>query len=284
MKVLVTGAGGQLARALAAQAPAHCTVSALTRAELDIADARAVAAAVDALRPEIIVNAAAYTAVDRAESEPDRAFRVNRDGTARLAEAAARIGARFVHFSTDYVFDGRSGLAYRPEDSAAPLNVYGTSKLAGEEAVRASGARALIVRSAWLYSTHGANFLTTMLRMLNARREVRVVADQVGTPTSTLSLAGAAWGLVEANASGLVHFTDAGIASWYDFAEAIAAEGSTLNRVPRGVRVVPIATADYPTAGRRPAFSALDSSTAWGVLGAPAPYWRTSLRLVLESL
>jgi dTDP-4-dehydrorhamnose reductase len=213
VKALVTGGGGQLALAWAAAAPAGWTVTALPRAALDIGDEGAVLSLVERMRPDLILNAAAFTAVDRAESEPEQAWRVNRDGAAHVAAAAIACGARLAHVSTDYVFDGRAGRAYRPDDPTSPQGVYGASKLAGEAAVLAAAPDALIVRTAWLYSPLGGNFLETMLRLMRDRPEVRVVADQIGTPTSTASLAAGLWGLAQAHASGVLHFTDAGVAS-----------------------------------------------------------------------
>jgi len=284
VKALVAGAGGQLGRALAALAPSAWTVAALDRTRLDITDASGTLETVEAARPDLIINAAAYTAVDRAEAEPDLAFRVNADGPANLARAAARIGARLIHVSTDFVFDGRSGVPWRPSDATAPLGVYGASKLAGERAILALDAGSLIVRSAWVYSRHGANFLTTMLRLMNDRAEIRVVADQIGTPTSAASLATALWRLAETDARGVLHYTDAGVASWYDFAQAIAEEAAPRGLVPAGARVTPIAAADYPTAARRPAFSVLETSEARRLLGVPVEHWRERLREVLEAM
>ncbi|MDQ2859452.1 MAG: dTDP-4-dehydrorhamnose reductase [Pseudomonadota bacterium] len=284
MKALVTGGDGQLARAWAAAAPAGWTVTALSRQSLDIGDEGAVRAAVARLAPHLILNAAAFTAVDRAQSEPEEAWRVNRDGAAHLARAGAKIGARVAHISTDFVFNGRSGRPYRPEDPPSPLGVYGASKLAGEAAVLAAAPRALIVRAAWLYSRHGANFLTTMLRLMGQGAEVRVVADQIGTPTSTDSLAVSLWKLIEGQANGMFHVTDAGVASWYDFAQAIAEEALDAGLLGQAPRVIPIATAQRPTAAARPAFSVLDNTATWKWLGRAAPHWRASLRRVLAAM
>lgn len=281
MRVLVTGAGGQLANELEARAPGDGKVVSLSELELDICDASAVAAAIARHKPEWIFNAAAYTAVDRAESDAETAYKVNRDGAAILARAAVEAGARFVHVSTDFVFDGQTSRAYRPDDPTAPLGVYGASKLAGEVAVAEAAPGALIVRTAWVYSPWGGNFLKTMLRLFAERDEVRVVADQIGTPTSASTLADTLWGLAKAGASGVFHCTDAGIASWYDFAQAIAEEAYALEMVGRQARVLPIATSDYPTPARRPGFSVLDKSATWAVLGEPAPHWRVAMREVL---
>jgi dTDP-4-dehydrorhamnose reductase len=282
MKAVVTGAGGQLARAFAEAAPPGWTVVGLTRAELDITDEDAVARTIHIEAPDLVLNAAAYTAVDRAETEPDLAFRANRDGAANVARGASRAGARLVHVSTDFVFDGRSTRPYRPDDATGPLGVYGASKLAGELAAAEAHPGALIVRTAWVYGPGGGNFLTTMLRLMAERGEVAVVADQTGAPTSTLSLAEALWGLAAAGANGVTHFTNAGTASWCDFAGAIAEDALAAGVLTRPAAVRPITTADYPTAARRPAYSVLDCIDAYAALGGPAPHWRAALRAVLE--
>ena len=284
MKALVTGAGGQLASELLSRPPADWAVEAISEIDLDIRDALAVEAAVARSRPDIIINAAAYTAVDRAETEADVAWAVNRDGAANLARAATAAGARMAHVSTDFVFDGRASRAYRPDDAPGPLGIYGASKLAGEVAVLAEAPGALILRTSWVYSPHGGNFLKTMLRLMGERDEVRVVADQIGTPTSAANLADGLWGLVLAGAVGIHHYTDAGVASWYDFAQAIAEEAHAVGLLQRTLRVVPIATEDYPTPARRPAFSVLDKSSTWAILDRRSVHWRPALRDVLRSI
>jgi dTDP-4-dehydrorhamnose reductase len=284
MKALVTGAGGQLATELVGSAPGGAQVVALSEVELDICDEGSVAAAIARHAPDVVFNAAAYTAVDRAESQPDVAYRVNRDGAATLAAATQAAGARFVHVSTDFVFDGRTTRPYRPEDPAAPLGVYGASKQAGDDAVAAVAPGALIVRTAWVYSPWGGNFLKTMLRLMSERTQVRVVADQIGTPTSATTLAETLWGLTRAGASGIFHCTDAGVASWYDFAQAIAEDAHTLGMLRAGVQVSPIATEDYPTPAQRPAFSVLDKTTTWAAMDGPPPHWRVAMRAVLGRL
>ena len=284
MRVLVTGGGGQLGRALKAEAPEGIEVHTLSRSELDITDSAAVARALEAVRPDWVVNAAAYTAVDRAESEPDRALAVNRDGARIVAEACRRHGCRMVHLSTDYVFDGRRGAPYRPEDAPCPLNTYGRSKLAGEEAVRSAlGGRALILRTAWVYSVEGPSFLTTMLRLMREREELRVVEDQVGTPTSARSLARAVLRAAERNVSGTHHWTDAGVASWYDFAVAIAEEAAARGLIRRVPRIRPIPARDYPTPAPRPAYSVLDKTSARRALGLDPVHWRRALGQLLET-
>jgi dTDP-4-dehydrorhamnose reductase len=259
-------------------------VVAFTAAELDVSDGVAVSQIIARERPAIIFNTAAYRSTDRAEAEPARAYAVNCHGAGFVATAAQSVGARLVHISTDFVFDGASGRPYRPEDEARPLSVYGASKLAGERAVAASAPRALIVRTAWLYSAVGGNFLTTMLGLMGVGDDVRVVSDQVGTPTSTATLAAALWGLLQADAAGLFHCTDAGCASWYDFAQAIAEEAWACGLLSRQIQVRPILTIERPAPARRPAFSVLDKTRTWSVLEAPAPHWRVALRQVLAGM
>ena len=282
MRTLILGAGGQLGRALVAAAPAGAEVVALGRADCDIADREAVTRRIATLRPRFVFNAAAYTAVDKAESEVEAARTLNGLAPGWVAEAARAAGSRFVHVSTDFVFDGSASRPLSPADPVAPLGVYGRSKADGEQAVAAADPDALIVRTAWVYAAEGANFLTTMLRLMGERDEVRVVADQVGTPTWAYSLASALWALARDGEGGLHHFTDAGVASWYDFAVAIQEEARAAGLLDREARIVPIATADYPTPAKRPAFSVLDKSATWRLIGGPAPHWRANLRACLQ--
>jgi len=281
VKVLITGAGGQLGRALQATVPAGVDPVALDRAALDIGDAAAVMARVRDLAPALVINAAAYTAVDKAESDAVAAHRINAEAPGHLAAAAAAVGARFIHVSTDFVFDGTSGTPYRPDHPTAPLGVYGATKLAGEQAVRSAQPDALIVRTAWVYGDAGHNFVRTMLRLMAERDEVRVVADQIGTPSYATGLARALWALDAAGATGIHHWTDSGAASWYDFAVAIQEEALAIGLLTRAVPVIPIATSDYPTPARRPSYSVLDKSAAVALVGACAPHWRVHLREML---
>lgn len=282
MKVLVTGAGGQLGRALVAGAPEGVTVLAATSRELDISDRTAVIALAERERPQLILNAAAYTAVDQAESDAERAAAVNDMGTAHLVAAAQAAGARVAHVSTDFVFDGAAGRAYPTDAPTSPLGVYGSTKLAGEGRLRPGD---LCVRTAWVYAAEGRNFVRTMLRLMAEREELGVVADQIGSPTSAADLAAALWRLALDGRAGTFHYTNSGVASWYDFAVAIRDKGVALGLMPpTAARVKPIATVDYPTPARRPAFSVLDTSKTAEALGAPAPHWRHSLVKVLEHI
>jgi len=285
VKVLITGAGGQVGRSLVTTAITGAQLLTVSHKELDITDADAVLAYARYHAPNVIINAAAHTAVDRAESEPELARRVNADGPRHLAAAAREVGARLIHISTDFVFDGAASVPYRPEATTAPLSVYGRTKLAGEQAVLETlPERSVIVRTAWVYAAAGSNFVRTMLRIMNANGTVRVVADQVGTPTAAISLAESLWKMVsEPRIAGIHHWTDAGVASWYDFAVAIAEEGAALGLVPPNVTVMPIGTADYPTPARRPAYSVLDKSSLARYGLVPA-HWRARLRTVLGEM
>jgi len=285
MKILVLGGGGQVARAVAASVPRHHVAVVKTRSELDITDEAAVASALDADRFDWIVNGAAYTAVDLAEKEPEKARRINATGVGILARNALRVGCRLLHLSTDFVFDGRSNRAYLPTDRTDPLSVYGVTKLEGETQIASAGGDAIILRTAWVYASTGKNFALTMLRLMRERDEVRVVCDQIGTPTWAVGIAGAIWGFVETNATpGLYHWTDLGIASWYDFAVAIQEEALARGLLTRAVPVIPISTSAYPTPAQRPAFSVLNTESARLAVPFPAQHWRHNLRMMLDEL
>jgi dTDP-4-dehydrorhamnose reductase len=283
--VLVLGGGGQVARAVAACVPPEHSVAVKTRSELDIGDEAAVTAALAESGAEWVVNGAAYTAVDRAEVEPELARAVNETAVGVLGRTAARARVRLLHLSTDFVFDGRSNRAYLPDDPPNPLSVYGATKLGGEQQLMEQGGDAIILRTAWVYASSGRNFALTMLRLLRERDEVRVVADQIGTPTWTSGLAQALWGLIDAAAApGIYHWTDLGVASWYDFATAIQDEALERGLLGRAVAVLPITTAEYPTPAQRPAFSVLNSESTRAVSRAPARHWRHNLRMMLDEL
>lgn len=281
MKALIVGGNGQLGRGLAASAPAGVEIVSHDLDTLDITDEAAIRACVAEVEPKLIFNAAAYTAVDKAESEEAAALAVNATAVGRLADAARQAGARFVHVSTDFVFDGRAGIPYAPDAPTGPLSAYGRTKLAGEQR---AGADALIVRTAWVYAPTSGNFVRTMLRLMAAHPQVRVVADQIGTPTYAPGLARALWELARQGVSGIFHYTDSGVASWYDFAVAIQEEALAIGLLDKAVPVVPVDTADYPTPAARPHYSVLDKSKTWAALGAPAPHWRIPLRTMLGEI
>jgi dTDP-4-dehydrorhamnose reductase len=285
MKVLLTGASGQVGAALQASVPSNVELRATTHAQLDIGDGSAVRSMVAAYGPSLIINAAAYTAVDKAESEPALALAINADGPRHLAAAAGTVpGCRLVHLSTDYVFDGGSSDPYRPADAVNPMSVYGRSKLAGEQGVMAVLAeRSVVLRTAWVYAPQGRNFVLTMLRLMRERGLVRVVSDQHGSPTAAGSIAAAIWALAaRAEISGILHWTDAGTATWYDFAMAIAEEARAIGLISNPVEVLPITTAEYPTAARRPRNSVLDTRDSIARIGIAPRHWRAELRDVLQ--
>lgn len=282
-RILLAGANGQLGKAIQRiSASRGVDLIALASAELDITDKARVQDSVRYHAPTHLINAAAYTAVDRAEDDSAQAYAVNRDGAANLAKAAQAHGARMLHVSTDFVFDGEKAGPYLPNDEPNPVNVYGASKLAGERAVlEATHGEALIVRTAWVYSLDGRNFLNTMLRLMNERDELKVVEDQVGTPTSTHSLAEVLLRAVNAEVSGIHHWTDAGVASWYDFAVAIGNEASQRGVLGRTPTVRPVPTSAFPTAAKRPASSTLDKNGLRAALGYSGRHWRGEMADVL---
>ncbi|HEY7775841.1 MAG TPA: dTDP-4-dehydrorhamnose reductase [Kineobactrum sp.] len=283
--IIVTGARGQLGRELQRTAPPEVHLVGLDRAQLDISDAAAVAACLASNRPDWVLNAAAYTAVDRAEAEEAQAVAINAAGAGNLASACAAIGARLVHVSTDFVFAGDAAQPYTPASPTQPIGAYGRSKLAGEQAVQAALPGAFILRTGWVYSRSGTNFVNTMLRLMRERDHLAVVCDQVGTPTWARGLAESIWAAVERpQLQGIYHWSDAGVCSWYDFAVAIAEEGLALGLLHRLVDVQPIPASDYPTPARRPAFSVLDKQQSWDDLGLPAVHWRVQLRAMLQDL
>jgi dTDP-4-dehydrorhamnose reductase len=285
MRVLVLGAGGQVGRAVVQTPKAGHQVIALTRSEVNISDAPAVTRALAETAPDWVVNAGAYTAVDLAEDEPQKAAAINDTAVGIIAAAAARTGCRVLHLSTDFVFDGTSSRAYLPTDSPHPLSVYGSTKLGGERRVLDGAGGGIVLRTAWVYAAAGRNFVLTMLRLMREREQIRVVSDQIGAPTWATSLAGIIWGLVDMQApAGIYHWTDLGVASWYDFAVAIQEEALPRGLLSRPTEVVPIATSDYPTRARRPAFSVLDTSGTRALSVAPAAHWRVNLRNMLDEL
>lgn len=277
MKALILGAGGQVGKALLATAPPAVRAVGLSRADLDISDRWKVDEAFASHRPDVVINAAAYTAVDKAESEHDAAFLINAVAAKHVAESAMNAGARVVHISTDFVFDGQASSPYAPDAPIVPLGVYGASKAEGEQAVRAAHADALIVRTAWVYAAGTANFVSTMLRLFGQGKPVRVVADQVGTPTHATSLARALWAMATTGVTGTHHYTDAGVASWYDLAVAAGDLAHRHGLLSERPEIIPIRTADYPTPAVRPAYSVLDKTSAWAIPSVSSRHWRDEL-------
>ena len=282
-KVLIVGAGGQLGQELQRTSGPAIECLPLTRTQLDIADLAAVAQCFAAVEPHLVINAAAYTAVDKAESEADVAQRGNVAGPLALAQACAQQGVKLIHLSTDFVFDGAASQPYKPDAATAPLGEYGRSKRAGEVAVQGILPAALIVRTGWVYSSYGSNFVKTMLRLMSERDDLAVVADQIGTPTWAHGLAEAVWACAaQPQLSGVYHWSDAGVCSWYDFAVAICEEALALGLLARPVNIRPIAATDYPTPARRPAYSVLDKTDSWRDLALEGVHWRQQLRAMLK--
>ncbi len=286
MKVLLLGADGQLGAALRQCAPAEVDLTALSRSGLDICDAASVRKAMSGVGPEVVINAAAYTDVDRAESDPERAFLVNADAPGVIADSAATTGARMIHVSTDFVFGGDRPVPYDSGAVARPINVYGESKLAGERAVSgALGSDATIVRTSWLYGRSSRNFVTTILDLLANRERVDVVYDQVSAPTWTKSLATCIWAIARRpDIHGIQHWRDDGLASWYDFAVAIQEEATERGLLSKPVKIRPIRTEELPRPARRPRYSVLEKAGTARLLGREPCHWRDNLRTMFDEL
>ena len=297
MKVIITGAAGQLGQALRRLAPAQIGAAPLEliatsrsggdgSIPLDLADAAACRALVQEHRPDWLINAGAYTTVDKAESEPELAQAVNAGAPAAFATALQATGGHLLQVSTDFVFNGSQGSPYRPENAVNPLGIYGATKAEGEaEAAMALDAERLcILRSSWVYGPVGRNFLLTMLGLMGKRQQLEVVADQVGCPTAAPGLAYACWAAIVHGVHGVHHWSDAGAASWYDFAVAIAELGQKAGLLPHPVQVFPITTADYPTAAQRPSYSILDCTSTRLALQLQPQHWRSALKQVIAEI
>ena len=285
MRILVTGATGQVgSEVLRAFAHSGHELIAPGRRELDFLNPEGVAGQVRRLRADWVINCAAYTQVDQAESEVEQAFVVNRDSVAALAGAVAGYGGRLLHVSTDFIFDGRQSRPYREADAANPLSVYGRSKWEGEQAVRAVLPEATILRTAWVYGVQGRNFVKTILRIAREGRPLRVIDDQFGSPTWARDIAGAIKTLVQHGARGTYHYTDAGSTSWHGFATAILAGANEAGFTLGTTSVEAIPTSGYPTPAVRPAYSVLDTGKIQSLLPAPIPHWRDSLDRMLKEL
>ena len=292
MKLLLLGGNGQVGRELRHSLAPLGELVVATReggagdVAADFDAPESLAALVAGSAPDVVVNAAAYTAVDQAETDREAAFRVNAEAPAALARACAGRGALLVHYSTDYVFDGNATRPYREDDPTAPLGVYGESKLAGEAAIRESGARHAILRTAWVYAVHGRNFLRTMLRLAGERDALRVVADQVGAPTPASWIADATAAMLRRgiDGAGTWHVVADGETSWHGFASAIMREAVAAGLLARTPSVLPIGTADYPTPARRPAYSVLDTARLQRDFGLRPPGWETGLRATVREL
>jgi dTDP-4-dehydrorhamnose reductase len=290
IKVLLLGANGQLGLELQASCPAHVTLVAMGRDSLDITQTEQILAALATHQPDAIINATAYTAVDKAEGDVENAYAVNHLAVKALAQAVADWNltqprsAYLLHVSTDFVFDGQQSTPYAPTDLTHPQGVYGASKLAGELAIQAYCPAAGIVRTSWLYSVYGNNFVKTMLRLMAERDALGVVVEQVGSPTWVRTLADTLWAFTALRPAGIFHCSDNGVASWYDFAKAIQEEALALGLISKAIPITPLRSAEYPTPACRPAYSVLDKRSTEQLLGYSLPYWRDSLRAMLMNL
>lgn len=294
-KILLTGVNGQVGHVLEKRLAKKYTLTALSREKLDLTNADQIRECVQLVKPDIIINPAAYTAVDQAESEPELAYAVNAKAPKALAEEGQKIGAAMIHFSTDYVFDGSKLSAYQETDQVSPLGVYGKTKLAGEEAVQSAGLPHLILRTSWVYGVYGKNFFHTVLRLASERDSLKIVADQIGAPTSTFSIADGildllnAWDVSDETQSGIYHFTNNGSGSWHRFASEIvhlyyqyaktyempALKAST-------AAIAPITTQEFPTPAARPENSRLDNTKLAETFDVALPLWKTALEEVMQ--
>lgn len=287
--ILLIGSTGQLGQELQDVLAPHGDLMVVGRPTIDLAQPDRLREVIRKFAPQLVINAAAYTAVDRAESEPDLATAINAIAPGIFAQEAQKLGAFLIQISTDYVFDGYQSHPYQDTDPTNPLSVYGQTKLGGEQAIQTASDRYLIIRTAWVYGSYGkSNFVKTMLRLGAEREEVRVVADQIGSPTWTGDLAQAIAEVIpqlrSSDISGIYHYTNSGVASWYDFAVAIFEEAQQLGFPLKLQRVIPITTADYPTPAKRPAYSVLSCAKISKLLAAHPPHWRQGLRQMLTQL
>ncbi|MEC9483032.1 MAG: dTDP-4-dehydrorhamnose reductase [Halomonas sp.] len=288
MQVLITGAQGQVGHELMRSIPEGFEVVGLGSNELDIADRNAVNEAFLRLDPDMVINAAAYTAVDKAEKEPEVAYAVNRDGVGYLGEVASQAGVPVLHISTDYVFSGKNSTPYTENDATSPTGVYGASKLAGEQVLMENCPHHVILRTSWVFGTYGNNFVKTMLRLARERNELSIVADQLGGPTSAMSIAHALWRLASKYKKddnlhwGVYHFSGLPSCSWYDFAEEIFLQAFELGMLENKPVIKPITTAEFPTPAKRPEGSVLDCSKIEGIYGITPSDWRADLNDILK--
>jgi dTDP-4-dehydrorhamnose reductase len=288
MKVIITGANGQLGWELQQIESDEVTVHAFNSSQLNITNLEEAESIIGNIKPDYIINAAAYIAVDKAESDSDAAFAVNAKGVENLANICKKVNTKLIHVSTDFVFDGSKNTPYKVTDTPTPLGVYGISKLQGEDIIREILPNSsCIIRTAWVYSTHGNNFVKTMLKLMQEKNELSVVCDQVGTPTWANGLANTIWQLVlspKKDLPALLHWTDNGVASWYDFAVSIQELALEKGLITKNIAISAIPSSAYPTAAKRPSFSVLDKKEVEQVLGEKTIHWRKQLSTMLDNL
>lgn len=285
MKILLLGANGQLGWELQRTCPKDIAIEVYDYPKVDFGSAASIENCIQSASPDCIINAAAYTAVDKAEQEETLAYKINHDAVGVLSEFSLKNEIKLVHISTDFVFSGEQYTPYQPNDIPDPASIYGRSKLAGEKAVqRILGNRALIIRTAWLYSAHGSNFVKNMLRLMEEKEQLGVIDEQIGTPTWARGLALVIWACIEKKLTGIYHWTDAGVASWYDFAVAIQEEALALELLSKAIPVLPVSAKSYPTPAKRPFYGVLDKCDLWQAKEIVPIHWRVQLRAMLKEL
>ena len=285
MKIMLFGANGQLGWELGRTCPAGINLFAYDYPEIDLMDFDRIAAFIRNNHPDVLINAAAYTAVDKAEQDQETADRLNHGAVRQISDICSAEKIHLVHISTDFIFNGMSHKPYLPQDKPDPVSIYGVTKLKGELAVREIlDNDATILRTAWLYSAHGSNFVKSMLKFMETKPELNVIDEQIGTPTWANGLATAIWSAIDKKLTGTHHFTDAGVASWYDFAVAIQEEALNLNLIQKEIFINPIPASQYPTPAERPFYSVLDKISLWQALDIKPIHWRKQLRSMLKEL
>ncbi len=285
MKVLIIGANGQLGWELIRTCPDHIDFVASDFPKIDLCDSVTINKWVNKVCPDYIINAAAYTDVDKAEKDKTKAWQINHSGVENLALKVKEAKSKLIHISTDFVFNGEQSKPYTPDDQPCPESVYGKSKLEGELAVKKIlKQKTLIIRTAWLYSSHGNNFVKNMINLMKGHKNINVIDEQIGTPTWAYGLANAVWASLEKKLTGTLHYTDAGVASWYDFAVAIQEEGISSGILDRANPIHPVPTSEFPTPAKRPMYSVLDKQSMWQSAGITPKHWRANLRSMLKEL
>jgi dTDP-4-dehydrorhamnose reductase len=285
MKILLLGSNGQLGWELTRTCPENIDLLTCDYPKVDFLSFDSIKKCIKTSSPDWIINAAAYTAVDQAENEKEKAFRINHDAVREIALQAKENNIRLAHISTDYVFNGRHFKPWLPEDPTEPESIYGASKLKGEQAAKKIlKENALIIRTAWLYSSHGGNFVKTMLKLMREKQSLTIIDEQVGTPTWAKGLAKAVWTSVQKNLAGTYHWTDAGVASWYDFAMAIQEEAIAAGLLEKSIPIAPVSSDQFPTIAQRPFYSILDKHTMWQATELVPVHWRTQLKIMLKEL
>ena len=285
MKILIAGSNGQLGWELNRTCPDEHEIISLDYPGIDISDNRSVIRVLNKYQPDWIINCAAYNNVDKAETDEAQAHAVNCEGAANLARGALEINARMVHISTDFVFNGNTAKPWRPNDMPDPCSVYGKTKLDGERSAQnILKNEALIIRTAWLYSAHGNNFVHTIIRLMKEKDTLNVIDDQIGTPCWAKGLAMAVWEAIKFNLKGIFHWTDAGVASWYDFAVAIGEQAFSAGLIEKEIPVIPIPSEKYPTPAKRPKFSVLDKTSFTAATGMMPKHWRKQLCMMIKEI